>query len=185
MNIFKLCFLICKYNFSPVFSMINKTFKKLESENSLCWVISALPLFNYLAPPKIAWLLNFNQGYIKIFINNILSFQMTKKHTQIHGLKYYLPKILKWTACLWQLSLENKKQVPGVYLFSIPALPRESSPGSGMPGHTPAFFRMKNLLVIRQQVFSDKRIEGVAQACQWSHNFSQLLKSIYSDKKAE
>lgn len=49
-------------------------------------------------------------------------------------------------ACLWQLSLENKKQVPGVYLFSIPALPRESSPGSGMPGHTPAFFRMKNLL---------------------------------------
>lgn len=137
MNIFKLCFLICKYNFSPGLQYDKQNIhevgiRKFSLLHNFCSAVVQLPGPTRL---KIAWLLNFNQDYVKILGNNILSFQMTKKYTKIHGLKCCLTKILKWTSCLWQLSSEN--------LSSIPALPRESSPGSEMPGHIPAFFRTK------------------------------------------
>lgn len=147
MNIFKLCFLICKCNFSPGLQYDKENIhedriRKFSLLHKFCFAVLQLPGLTRL---KIAWLVNFSQDYIKILGNYILSFQITNKHIKIYSLKYYLPKILKWTSCLWQLSSENKKWVPDLYLSSIPAFPRGSSPGSGMPGHTPTFFKMKNL----------------------------------------
>lgn len=186
MNIFKFRFLICKYNFSPGLQYDKQNIhgvgiRKFSLFHNFCFAVVQLPGPTRL---QIAWVVNFSQDHIKILGNYILSFQMTKKHTKIHGLKYYLPKILKLTTCLWQLSLENKKLVPDfIYPLSLPY--QEShlqvQGCQDLPLH---YSEWKIYFVIRQQAFSDKRINGVAQACQWSHNFRQLLKNIYSDKKA-
>lgn len=146
MNIFKLRFLICKYNFPPGHQYDKQNIhgvgiRKFSLFHNFCFAVVQLPGPTRL---QIAWVVNFNQDHIKILGNYILSFQMTKKHTKIRGLKYCLPKLLKLTSGLWQLSLENKKLVPNlIYPLSLPY--QESSPASGMPGHTPALFRMKNL----------------------------------------
>lgn len=97
MNIFKLCFLICKCNFSPGLqydkeNIHEDTIRKFSLLHKFCFAVLQLPGLTRL---KIAWLVNFSQDYIKILGNYILSFQITNKHIKIYSLKYYLPKILK------------------------------------------------------------------------------------------
>lgn len=120
MNIFKLCFLICKYN-SPsgieydkqkIHEVGNRKFSLLHK---FCFTIVQLPGPTRL---KISWLENFNQDYIKILGNYILSFQITKKHSKIHGLKYYLPKVLiAYGNCHWKI---RNRCLIFIYLLSLP-----------------------------------------------------------------
>lgn len=122
----------------------------------------------------------FNQDYIKISGNYILSLQMTKKHTKTHGLKYYLPKVLiSYGNCHQKI---RNRYLIFIYLLSLPCQEShlQAQGCQDIPLH---FSEWKIYFLIRQQAFSDKRIDGVAQACQWSCNFSQLLKNIYSDKR--
>lgn len=87
MNIFKLCFLICKYNFSLglQYNKLNiheAGIRKFSVLHTFCFAVIQLPSPTKL---KVVWLLDFNQDYIKILGSYILSFQITKKCTKIHG----------------------------------------------------------------------------------------------------
>lgn len=87
MSIFKLCFLICKHNFSLGLQYNKQNIhearlRKFSMLHTFCFAVVRLPGFTKL---QIVRLLDFNQDYRKILGSYILSFQITKKHTKIYG----------------------------------------------------------------------------------------------------
>lgn len=84
MNIFKLCFLICKYNFSPGLQYNKQNIheagiQKFSVLHNFCFAVIQL---HSLIKLQIVWLLDFNQDYIKFLGRYILNFQITEKHTK-------------------------------------------------------------------------------------------------------
>lgn len=87
MNIFKLCFLICKYNFSLGLQYNKQNIheagiRKFSALHTFCFAVIQLP---DLTKFKIVWLLDFNEDFIKILASYLLSFQITKKRSKIHS----------------------------------------------------------------------------------------------------